>query len=119
MDQDSIQQIITETMKRSPYEIDWTPILWLAGAVSSVIGSLLVWIGILLKSDRANIVVRTDKHEIWILAQQKELNDMGSRFDKQLAVQQNSLEYIAKIQDEGRERLRLFEEHLKKTRERK
>lgn len=100
MDQDTIRAVV-EAVKQTPYSIDWTPILWLAGIVVSVIGSLLVWIGYLLKADRNNIVVRTDKHEVWILEQQKELNELGKRTDL-------SIELIKAEQVHSKERLEQF-----------
>ena len=116
MDQDTLQAVVTEAMRQTPYQIDWNPILWLGGTFFTIIAGLLTWIGVLLRSDRDGIIIRADKHENWILEQRGEFAQIVTRFDK--AIQQNAtaIEYIGKIQDEGVKRLELFEIHLRESR---
>lgn len=81
--------------------IDWTPILWVGGIFVTIISGLLLWIGVLVKVDRNTIVARTDKHETWIIEQQKEMIELGKNMNL-------SIELVKSEQAHSKDRLDQF-----------
>lgn len=99
--------------------IDWNPILWVGGIFLTIISGLLAWIGILqmqgrkAESDarlfdrevRSQLLNRTDKHEAWILQQQKDLNEMSHKTTM-------AIELIKIEQKQGQDRLKIFQDNF-------
>jgi hypothetical protein len=96
-------------------QINWEPILWVGGILVSCIVGELGFIVYMLRKDRESIMenivdVRNvgNKHEKWILKQQKQLNKLGKRSDM-------SIELIKAEQLNNNERLKTFEQYLAGT----
>lgn len=122
MDQDTIRQVL-EVAEYKPLTIDWEPILWLFGIFSAIIGSLITLSWFLGKAYLETIITSTNKqiasvnnqivsvietnnkHEKWILQQQKDMSDWSRKTD-------TSIELIKQEQKQGQERLRIFQENF-------
>lgn len=72
------------------------------GALSFLVVTLLGIVGFFAKRRMDDQDARLEKHEKWMISQQKELNEMAQRTDK-------AIELIRQNQDNDRKRLELFE----------
>jgi hypothetical protein len=97
MDQDTIRAVVQEAYNQAPYQIDWSPVLWLCGIVFSIITGLLTWIGYLIKSERSNFIYVQTKHEKWILENREDIKELAIETKEALAQNRTSIEFIKEI----------------------
>lgn len=100
------------TLLAQGLQIDWNPILWVGGVFLAVISGLLTWIAVLIRQDKQEVNLRLEKHEDWILQQQKDLAEMSQKTTV-------AIELIKQEQKQGQERLKIFQENFFKYKEKK
>lgn len=111
MDQDTIRQVISAS-EYQPLTIDWQPILWLLGIFCVIIAGLITWLWSLGKAYIGTIIETTNKHESWILEQQKVLSELSHTTN-------TAIQLIKQEQKQGQERLRIFQENFFNQKKRK
>jgi hypothetical protein len=104
MDQDTIRHVLEATQYK-PLSIDWEPILWLFGVFCLIIGGLITWLWTLGRAYIGTIIQTTNKHEVWILQQQRELSEWSK-------TTHTAIELIKQEQKQGQERLRIFQDNF-------
>ncbi len=60
--------------------------LWIGGAFLLIISGLLGWIVTLISSGKTDVNIRLEKHETWILAQQREIHEIAKTTGEAIAV---------------------------------
>lgn len=108
MDQDTVQQAL-EVVSSA---FDWTPFMWIAGIIGTIISGLLAAIVMLLQSSKhesSNAIKdfreAWNKHDDLLREQQREIAE--TRQDTKVAI-----ELIKVEQQQGWERLKTFEKHF-------
>lgn len=88
------------------------PLIWVLGAFSVVVSALLGWIVLLLRSDRDGVNLRFEKHEGWILASQKEIQENSEYVKVTLAI-------IQEEQKNSKTHFERLEKHLEQSKAKK
>lgn len=85
-------------------QFDWTPILWIGGVFTAIITSLIGWIAYLIReakneaaNDRHALTGRTDKHEEWIIDNNKKMYELFAQQTKRIAQNETSIDFLKEL----------------------
>jgi len=81
--------------------MNWEIASWIGGALGAVISVLLGVVIWQLKTDRGAIVMRMDKHEEWIMGNQKEIKELAKTTGIAIEHNATTIEFVKELMKES------------------